>query len=66
MLIMISITDRMKEIYITTLALAIFITINLIYYKSLNAYVKKSFDKKWLQVLGNKVYFWQGSVFVSM
>ena len=55
----------MKDVYIITLALAIFITINLIYYKSLNAYVKKTFDKNWLQVWGNKVYFWQGSIFVS-
>lgn len=56
----------MNEIYVTTLALAIFITINLTYYKSLNTYVKKTLDKNWLQVWGNKVYFWKGSVFVSI
>lgn len=56
----------MNEIYVTTLALAIFITINLTYYKSLNTYVKKTLDKNWLQVWGNKVYLWKGSVFVSI
>lgn len=31
----------------------------------MNGYVRKAFGKKWLRVYGNKLYFWQSSIFVS-
>lgn len=55
----------MEKIWIITIAITIFLIINLLYYKSLNAYVGKAFGKKWLKIWGNKVYFWQSSIFVS-
>ena len=55
----------MEKIWIITIAILIFITINFLYYKSMNGYVKKAFGKKWLSIYGNKVYFWQSSIFVS-
>ena len=55
----------MEKIWIITIAITFFLIINLLYYKSLNAYVGKAFGKKWLKIWGNKVYFWQGSIFVS-
>lgn len=56
----------MEKIWIITIAVLIFLAINFLYYKGMNGYVKKAFGKKWLTVYGNKVYFWQSSIFVSM
>ena len=55
----------MDKIWIIITAIAIFLIINFLYYKGMNGYVRKSFGKKWLSVWGNKVYFWQSSIFVS-
>lgn len=55
----------MNNFWIITIAIAIFLIFNFLYYKGMNGYVKKSFGKKWLGIWGNKVYFWQSSIFVS-
>lgn len=55
----------MNKIWIIITAITIFIIINFIYYKSMKGFVKESLGKKWLNVWGNKVYFWQSSIFVS-
>ncbi|MCB0458701.1 MAG: hypothetical protein KDC74_01620 [Flavobacteriaceae bacterium] len=55
----------MGKIWIITIAVAIFLIINLLYSKILKDYVKKAFGKKWLNTWGNKLYFWQSSIFVS-
>ena len=55
----------MEKIWIITIAIAIFLVINFLYIKSLKGYVKKEFGRKWLTIWGNKVYFWQSSIFVS-
>lgn len=55
----------MNDIFIIIIAVAIFLIINFIHYKIMKGYVKESFGKKWLSVWGNKVYFWQSSIFVS-
>jgi hypothetical protein len=55
----------MGKIWIITIAVAIFLIINLLYSKILKDYVKKAFGKKWLNAWGNKLYFWQSSIFVS-
>ena len=55
----------MNKIWIIITAIVIFLIINFLYYKSMKGFVRESFGKKWLSVRGNKVYFWQSSVFVS-
>jgi hypothetical protein len=55
----------MNKIWIIITAIAIFLIINLLYYKIMKGLVKESLGKKWLSVWGNKVYFWQSSIFVS-
>jgi len=55
----------MEKIWIITIAVAIFLIISFLYNKILNSYIRKTFGKKWLTVWGNKVYFWQSSIFVS-
>lgn len=55
----------MNEIWLILTAIAIFLSFNVLYYKTMNGYVQNSFGKKWLSVWGNKVYFWQSSIFVS-
>ncbi|WP_411030444.1 hypothetical protein [Spongiimicrobium sp. 3-5] len=56
----------MEKIWIIIAAVVIFLIINFLYYKSMKGYVKKAFGKKWLNIWGNKVYFWQSSIFVSI
>ncbi len=55
----------MEKIWIITIALTIFLIISFLYNKILNGYVRETFGKKWLNVWGNKVYFWQSLIFVS-
>jgi len=55
----------MDKTWIILIAIATFLIINLIYYKSMKGYVGKAFGKKWLKISGNKLYFWQSSIFVS-
>ncbi|WP_299430247.1 hypothetical protein [uncultured Maribacter sp.] len=50
---------------VIAIALVTFLVINFLYSKVLRVYVKKEFGKKWLTIWGNKVYFWQSSIFVS-
>lgn len=56
----------MEKYWIIEITLAVFLTINPLFYKSLSGYVKSAFGKKRLNIWGNKVYFWQSSIFVSM
>lgn len=55
----------MSKIWIIITVIAIFLIINFIYYKSMKGFVRESLGKKWLNVWGNKVYFWQSSIYVS-
>ena len=55
----------MNNIWIIIIGIAIFLIINFLYYKSMKGFVKESFGKKWLNIWGNKVWFWQSSIFVS-
>lgn len=55
----------MDNIWLLLLAISIFIGINILLYGFLKAYVEKTLGKKWLTFWGNKVYFWQSSIFVS-
>ncbi|MEL6809972.1 MAG: hypothetical protein AAFP76_01405 [Bacteroidota bacterium] len=53
----------MERIWI--IAIAIFLVLGFLYYKSLKGYVKEAFGKRWLQIWGNKLYFWQSLLFIS-
>lgn len=55
----------MEKIWIITIAVAIFLIINFLFYKTLNVYYKNEFGKKMWKLGGTRVFFWQGSVFVS-
>jgi len=55
----------MNKIWLMITGIAIFLIINFLYYRGMKGFIKKSLGKKWLSVWGNKVYFWQSSIFVS-
>lgn len=55
----------MEKMSVIAIALVTFLVINFLYSKVLRVYVKNKFGKKWLTIWGNKVYFWQSSIFVS-
>ncbi len=55
----------MEDIWLITIALVIFLLINLLSYRILKGYVREAYGKKWLNIWGNKVYFWQSLIFLS-
>ena len=55
----------MEKIWIIIIAGAIFVLINFLFSKTLNAYYKNEFGKKMWKLGGAKVYFWQASILVS-
>jgi hypothetical protein len=55
----------MEKEWIITIAIVIFLTLNFIFYKTLNVYYKNEFGKKMWKLGGTKVYFWQASILVS-
>lgn len=58
--------SHMENIQIILVALVILIIMGFLFYRILKGYVKEEFGKKWLTVWGNKLYFWQSLVFMSM
>ena len=56
----------MGKVWVIILAIVIFSIVSFLFYKSMNGYVKEAFGKKWLNIWGNKVYFWQSLLFVSI
>ncbi|RDY62062.1 hypothetical protein DX873_06040 [Flagellimonas nanhaiensis] len=52
--------------WIIAIAVSIFLLLNFLFYVNLNGYVKKEFGKRMWKLFGNKLYFWQSSVFVSL
>lgn len=55
----------MEKILLVVIALVVFTVLNFLCRKSLKVYVIKKFGKNWLKPWGNKVYYWQSSIFVS-
>jgi hypothetical protein len=55
----------MEKNWIITIAVAIFLMINFLFYKTLNVYYKTEFGKKIWKLGGARLYFWQGSILVS-
>jgi len=55
----------MEKTWLIGIAVVTFLIINFLFYKALNVYYKNEFGKKMWKIGVAKVYFWQGSVFVS-
>ncbi|MFB9052157.1 hypothetical protein ACFFVB_03615 [Formosa undariae] len=55
----------MDSIWIIIAVIAIFLSINFLYFAIMKSFVKESLGKKWLRTWGNKMYFWQSSIYVS-
>ena len=47
-------------------AATIFLILGFLFYKSMNAYTKKAFGSRWSKFWGNKLYFWQSLIFMSL
>ncbi|MCW5518771.1 hypothetical protein J1N09_02905 [Aureitalea sp. L0-47] len=56
----------MGKVWVITIAAIVFIVLSFLFYKSMRGYVREEYGKKWLTLWGNKLYFWQSLVFVSM
>jgi hypothetical protein len=56
----------MEKVWSIITAIGIFLILGFLFYKSMNGYVSEAFGKKWLTLWGNKVYFWQSLLFMSL
>jgi hypothetical protein len=56
----------MKNIWTITAAVVIFLMMGFLFYRILKGYVREEYGKKWLSIWGNKLYFWQSLLFMSM
>ena len=55
--------EKAGIIIITILTITV---LGILFYKIMKGYVHEEFGKKWLMVWGNKVYFWQSLIFMSI
>jgi hypothetical protein len=56
----------MEGMWTVLIAAAIFLAMGILFYFVMRGYVKETYGKKWLTLWGNKLYFWQSLLFVSM
>ena len=56
----------MEKAWIITIAALTITVLGVLFYKIMKGYVREEFGKKWLMVWGNKVYFWQSLIFMSI
>lgn len=56
----------MEKTWTIILGLVILLVLGYLYYKSMAGYVRRTYGNKWLMVWGNKLYFWQSLIFVSL
>lgn len=56
----------MEKVWIIFIALVVFTLMALLFHRVMRGYVREEFGKKWLSLWGNKVYFWQSLIFMSM
>jgi hypothetical protein len=56
----------MENMQIILIAIVILILMGFLFHRILRGYVREEFGKKWLTIWGNKLYFWQSLVFMSM
>ena len=55
--------ENLSIIAITAVILSI---MGFFFYRILRGYVREEYGKKWLTIWGNKLYFWQSILFMSM
>ena len=55
----------MEKAWILTIAIGTFLLLNFLFYSGLYNYIKKEVGKKMWKIGGNKMYFWQSSIFFS-
>ncbi|MGA9237652.1 hypothetical protein [Robiginitalea sp.] len=56
----------MEKVGLIVLAIVIFSILGIIFYMSMKGYVSEAYGKKWLTLWGNKLYFWQSLIFISI
>jgi len=56
----------MDKTWIIIIAIPILLAVVFLSYHFLKGYVKESFGKKWLSIWGNRLYFWQSLLFLSV
>lgn len=54
------------DVWIIAIGTGVFVIVGFLFYNIMKGYVRESFGKKWLSIWGNKLYFWQSLIFVSM
>lgn len=55
----------MDKILIVSIAIAIFTLVNILYYKLLSGYVKKTAGQRMWKTSVSKLYFWQSALYTS-
>ena len=56
----------MERIWFIIIAVLVFLVLSFLFYRAMNGYVRNTFGKKWVKMWGNKVYFWQSLIFMSL
>jgi len=56
----------MDKIWIVIITILVFLLVGFVSYRIMKSYVHEAYGKKWLTLWGNKVYFWQSLIFISM
>jgi len=56
----------MENIWVIVIAIVIFTILSILFYVSMKGYVSEAYGKKWLTLWGNKLYFWQSLIFISI
>ena len=56
----------MEKIWLIVLAIVIFSILGSVFYIGTKGYVIEAYGKKWLTLWGNKLYFWQSLIFISI
>ena len=56
----------MEKTLLIAVSLITFLILSVLFYISMKGFVRETFGKKWLMIWGNKLYFWQSLIFVSL
>ena len=56
----------MDKIWVIIIGIAVFSVLAFLFYQSMRGYVRTNYGKKWLKLWGNKLYFWQSLIFMSL
>lgn len=56
----------METYWVLSIAVLSLVLTGLFYHRILTQYVSQEYGQKWLSMWGNKLYFWQSLIFMSM